>query len=365
MLCGEKRAACSVPKRYSSIRSGLTLVELFVILAIIGILVAMVLPGIGRNSGGAARRAMCMNNIRQIALASHNYESANLHFPQAVGPVHDDESYVGSSKISGLALLLPYMEEVDTWDVIIRSNTFGNVVFPAGPDPWAAGYPPWEKQISHFQCPQAPESHTGYGKTNYAFCIGDRAQGIHNPQNHRGAFGGSLKITFGDITDGSSNTIALVEIGSDYRRNVNGNFAVNQPGVLNDPSSCRGLCESKGQRYLPEIKLGSPRRGGRWADGTAGCGIVNTILPPNSPSASVAGHGSDGIYSAGSDHPSGVVIALMDGSGHFISDDIDSGDSNRRTLTPEEMENGDETPFGVWGKLGTANGGEIVGIHEL
>ena len=72
-------------RRPSRRRRGFTLVELLVVIAIIGVLVALLLPAI-QAAREAARRMSCANNMRQIALAMHNYESANKKFPPQ--PVH-------------------------------------------------------------------------------------------------------------------------------------------------------------------------------------------------------------------------------------------------------------------------------------
>ena len=88
--------------------------------------------------------------------------------------------------------------------------------------------------------------------------------------------------------------------------------------------------------------------------------MANTILPVNSPSFQVQGSATaDGIYSAGSMHAGGANVANLDGSVHFISDDIDTGD-DAATLTAEQMADGVSSPHGVWGAAGT-----IAGEEEL
>src|SRR5690606_1925773 len=78
------------------------------------------------------------------------------------------------------------------------------------------------------------------------------------------------------------------------------------------------------------------RRGMPWADGAAGCNLVNTILRPNSPSCAVGGAEEvDGIYSAGSDHPRGANVLMADGAVKFIPNDIDAG----YTTTPLQRSN--------------------------
>src|SRR5690606_4463896 len=125
------------------------------------------------------------------------------------------------------------------------------------------------------------------GSTSYAFSIGDMAREIHEPSITRGAFACRRVVRFDDITDGTSQTIAMAEMRME-------SFATNQSAsVLENPSLCKD-----------DATDNDPLRGSRWADGAAGYSLVNTILPPGSPSCAVGGAEEvDGIYSAGSDHP--------------------------------------------------------------
>jgi len=138
---------------------------------------------------------------------------------------------------------------------------------------------------------------------------------------------------------------------------------VNQPAsVLDNPSECYELIDGNGQdwQFNAGVSLSKLGRGEHWADGRSGVGLFNTILPPNSPSASVNGTiGADGIYSAGGPHPGGINVARLDGSVAFIDAEIDCGDSSSPAPT-EEMAASVPSPYGVWGALGTIDSGEIV-----
>jgi hypothetical protein len=91
--------------------------------------------------------------------------------------------------------------------------------------------------------------------------------------------------------------------------------------------------------------------------------MVNTVLPPNSPSCAIgASEESDGVYSAGSLHPGGAMSMVADGSVRFINADIDAGDSRTATLTAARMSARAASPFGVWGALGTASSAEDVAV---
>lgn len=343
-------------------RVGLTIIELLVVILIIGVVIGMLLPAVGRNRG-ASRRTQCLNNLRQIALASINFESANMHFPSAVV---GSEFGGQAGSISGFALILPYMEENARFKRISEPSTIDGRSYPAWPDPLNRDFTPWQTPLPSFVCPSLASSDAGFAPIHYGMIVGDRARNFSAPTTLRGVFGGELEATFDMIADGSSNTFFFTELGSvgGAKENL---YAINQArSLLENPSEVFALTDDgKLPNYRPTVSLSELGRGAAWADGRAGIALVNTILPPNSPSAAVgAPHGADGIYSASGPHPGTINVAMCDGSTHAISVDIDAGDSSSPTLTEQQMLDGVATAYGVWGKLGTIAGGEVVDVTD-
>ncbi len=361
-------------KRSRSANRGFTLVELLVLIAIIGILIGMMLPAV-RRVREPARRITCQNNVRQIALATLNFESAHLRLPAAMG----DSDFVALSdadhvnRLSGFIALLPFMEGNDVYDQITKPLTIGGVKYLAmGPEPWTEEYEPWSSQRAALRCATADYKKTNLGQTNFAFCIGDLARDVHQPKSLRGMFGGQLSGKLADITDGTSCTIMFTEIGTASDHLLIANYATDQPiSVLENPSELFDTVDSQnGDSYNPNVSLGWPRRGGCWADGGAGPALVNTILKPQSPSCLIDATVDDrqtvnGIFSAGGRHRDGINVAFADGSSRFISDSIDIGDPTKPTLKDDDLVDGSSSPYGVWGALGVINDGKVLGDDDF
>src|SRR4051794_22969991 len=95
---------------------GFTLIELLVVIAIIAVLIALLLPAV-QAAREAARRSQCVNNLKQIGLALHNYHSTNDCFPSAAIPTRKSDLTVGNNNsFSAQARLLGFMEQKPIYD---------------------------------------------------------------------------------------------------------------------------------------------------------------------------------------------------------------------------------------------------------
>ncbi|EAQ82157.1 DUF1559 domain-containing protein [Blastopirellula marina] len=348
---------------------GFTLLELLFVIGIVVVLVGLLIPTCG-TSRESARRAQCANNLKHIGLAVINYDSTWRCLPAAMGGTNsiEDPMQGNANRLSGMISLLPQLEQTALYDQISAPLNADGTLYPAmGPAPWIADYGPWTTQLEFLECPSAAPREGDFGQTNYAFCIGDMAREIHQPTVARGFFACSKYLRFSQITDGASNTIMVGEIGSIDDRLVVGQYAIKQPtSFLEDPSLCQKTRASWSKsNYDSNIMLSDLGRGGRWADGSAGDSLFNTVSPPNSPSCAVDGSEAvDGLYSTGSCHRGGAHVVLGSGAVRFLSQDIDAGDLTQPTLTPQQMsETKVASPYGVWGALGTRNGGETIGDY--
>ena len=97
-------------------RYGFTLVELLVVIAIISLLVSLLLPAV-QQAREAARRAQCKNNLKQIGIALHNYHDTAGMFPlYNIGQTTTGDETSRTGRISGLVMLLPYLEQGNIYD---------------------------------------------------------------------------------------------------------------------------------------------------------------------------------------------------------------------------------------------------------
>ncbi len=338
-------------------KSGFTLIELLVVIAIIATLVAILLPAV-QQAREAARRSTCKNNLKQLGIALHNYHDVYNTFPFRIGGTNNETQDTNWGRLSGNIGLLPYIEQAALYDQIMGSLTIGATTFAAnGPAPWRSDYTPWQAKIPSLLCPSQPNhvSTSVHGRTSYAFNTGDSMSVLTS--NPRGVFGVRSKIGMRDILDGTSNTIMMAERTQPMSNNDIGGVAFPSPMTI--PNDCLATYNKATKQYTNNPGGVRIFAGEKWADGGMGAAGFNTILPPNSPSCIGAGTSHEereGFYSAGSKHTGGAQVVLADGGVRFISENISTG--NQATAANNLS---GQSPYGVWGALGTRNGGEVVG----
>lgn len=196
----------------------------------------------------------------------------------------------------------------------------------------------------------------GQGGSTYT-----RAQSDNNGYSAtRGMFFYNIEKDFGSVSDGTSNTILISETvlpSEPSSRNIRGGTAVvstiegsnwtyNANNCMNAPKSGREFTGTAHRLW----------RGGRMLDGQMPFTGFNTILPPNAMSCvNAATDDAGGFRTANSNHSGGVNTARVDGSVSFITDSIDTGGL---PTVPNGRNLQSASPFGVWGALGTPQGGE-------
>ena len=346
-------------------RGGFTLVELLVVIAIIGILIALLLPAV-QAAREAARRSQCTNHLKQAGLALHNYNDTYGRLPAMRGgtqiPGSSDWTKHNNGQLSGWIPLLPYMEQGPLYDQIRAGGTYKGITYnPFGPAAWDTSYPPFLQQVPTLRCPSDPADRTNpageQGRSNYAFSVGDTIRDNANDKTNRGVFAAYRYTSLAEVTDGTSNTVAIAERAtSKGGMAIRGGTATSVGATIRDnPTTCLAKAGSDGN-YVSGTSVISIA-GRTWADGRPAALAMTTVLPPNSPSClNGANDWEWGIFSAASYHPGGANALMLDGSVHFIPETINTGN-----LSAPQVGSG-TSPYGVWGALGSMNGGEPVQV---
>jgi prepilin-type N-terminal cleavage/methylation domain-containing protein/prepilin-type processing-associated H-X9-DG protein len=314
---------------------GFTLIEVLVVIAVIGMLIAILLPAV-QAAREAARRIHCANNLKQIGLALIGYHDTVGSLPWGEGPD-------GWSNWSAFAMMLPYTEQVALFDSL---NFVGWAAAPGSE--WNATTQ--RTTLAVLLCPSDIDRLTAaQGHANYCTNAGtDHNFAPKGPPS--GLFAQSpycpSAVRFADIVDGLSQTVAVSE-------RVKG--LANTSDAYDPLTPSSSLVEASGlQAATPDYyractrtapTLGVPLHlnrdigglGAYWFYGGPTSTRYNHLMPPNTWSC--ASGQTDGAYTASSRHPGVVQVLFADGSTHAMKQTI---------AVP------------VWWALGTRAGGELV-----
>jgi len=350
---------------------GFTLIELLVVISIIGILIALLLPAV-QAAREASRRAQCTNNLKQLALAAHNYESANGCFP--MGSVLHISTITGNQWIgvgnyitshSLFVAMLPQLENATLYNAVnfsvnihlspnmtIQQTQTNALLCPSDVRAWQIDQP--DDWVSDFPTDQMRVAHSSYaGCTGTWFHMARSPNASPSQAVLSAADNGIFYVLSGtrmaEVTDGTSNTFLF------------------------------------GERRLPDA---TPQDWMWWYDSWLGSSLFDTQAPINPWRTVSQSAGAPGgaptfgpgfqdyafIDSASSRHPGGANFAMADGSVRFLKETIQSWPVD--SLGNPTMVNGGNGQFpfdgttlytllpgarlGIYQALSTRNGGEVV-----
>jgi prepilin-type N-terminal cleavage/methylation domain-containing protein/prepilin-type processing-associated H-X9-DG protein len=369
---------------------GFTLIELLVVIAIIAVLIALLLPAV-QAAREAARRAQCINNLKQIGIGLHNYHNANDCFPPGglVGLRYDTGAWDLNGTYGAPARMLGSLEQ---------QSLFNAINWSLECDQDAYGTPcnstVTTTRLSVFLCPSdSPPNYLGTGTapvnkvtapgTNYFASTGSSlewggyAGGVTGPANTgsgppNGLFNsGGPALGIRDATDGTSNTVAFGEwrVGTGLRANANTNpvlfdiptdiimVGTLPTGVTRNTTTMTMPNPTLAANLLPWLQTclqnltNTGDRGNKtttlgesWGLGLPSYSLGNMLVPPNpkTPNCNNApgtGINKPGVYGLSSRHPGGANVLMCDGSVKFLKDS-----TNIQT---------------IWA-IGSRNGGEVI-----
>jgi prepilin-type N-terminal cleavage/methylation domain-containing protein/prepilin-type processing-associated H-X9-DG protein len=336
-------------------RRGFTLIELLVVVSIIAVLIALLLPAV-QAARESARRTQCVNNLKQLGLAVHNYSSTTGALPPTATTNPSGFPSQPTNNFGMKARLLPYLEQQAMWNAlnqgaIAESATGENDTVVT-------------TQVAAFLCPSdnnvpvgayafkngTATRQVGYGSypNNIGTIFTNNGGKLDGPAYHMGTPAQGGTITMARIKDGTSSTAIFSEWIRGRNVATSGGLSQVYSGSIPFPTtnadppvnlkiyqdSCKTSTtiypsyDHKGQKWLNQ------------ACGEGGC--YSHIMTPNQQACTFGGespHPARTLTGASSKHPGGVNVAFLDGSVKFIKDSV--------------------SPV-TWWAIATRSGGEVV-----
>ncbi|MEN6405915.1 MAG: DUF1559 domain-containing protein [Thermoguttaceae bacterium] len=344
------------------VRRGFTILELLVVVAVIGVLIALLLPAV-QAARETARRMQCQNNLRQIGLALVNYETQWTVFPPSScwspGVDPNDAGQLGNLRANWVIMVLPFLDQQalygqfnlsrpipDAANAAARSQTLAVALCPSD----AYNSRPFQGS----QSPQTAALGDHWARGNYAanaslgqmwhtsntasspwyWAALPSSPGWNNP-NLRGVMGANVSIGLPQMTDGASNTVLLGEIRAGVTDfDARGVWAMS--GAC--PSALWGHGGITGGTYIGDDY--GPNCPDPKADDVVGCSAIRAAVGSSDGDAlsregmpCYGGDYANTQQTARSMHPGGVNICLADGSVHWLSDSIEVRPSTAGALS--------------------------------
>jgi type II secretory pathway pseudopilin PulG len=277
-------------------RSAYTIFQLLVLLALLLILLGLLLPAVQKVREAAARM-QSQNNLKQIALALHSYHDANNRMPPGADGQH----------FSGLVYLLPYIEQVNIFQLIDLTKS------PDHADNAKARSVFIKVYMSPLDGAAAPDEKSG--PTSYFLVAGSK----HSLEENNGAFYRDSKLRLVEFTDGTSNTIMLLESlrGDGGKKAV----TVQRQHVVLPKGYLKGLTDASGVKDFEDGKQIAGDRGSSWMDGRFLRSTTNLTRGLNDAKPDVDCGGEGGLAGPRSLLP-GTNVGLVDGSVRFVSNSV-------------------------------------------
>lgn len=305
----------------SNRRSGFTLVELLVAIAIMAIMIALLLPAI-QQAREAARRAQCKNNLKQLGLALHNYHDAYLVFPP--GETNTKDIGYGTAGHAWQGFVLPYLDQTAVYSRLnwsLPGWIWPPVVETVDPNHTMAV----NTVLSVYLCPSSTQSAkvnimpgspahppNHLGNCEYVGIAGSDLNprtGWTNASN-RGAFFLNSRTSVRDFTDGTANTMLVGEFSGVAKcQALNAGGGTSNSSLSWDMGNQCGNCLGGEMTWAAKTVAFPPNGAYFWNDADA------QRCPPVESVVSRA--------ALKSNHKGGIHITLTDGSVRFLSENID------------------------------------------